>query len=92
MLAVKSIAEEILDLKRDRRAVILAHHYQESEIQELADVVGDSLELARRARNLRAAEIRWKNCGNAWTTCSRVSSSKPISSSEPQFPLNACSR
>ena len=45
-----TIAEEILDLKRDRRAILLAHHYQEPEIQELADVVGDSLELARKAR------------------------------------------
>ena len=46
-----TLAEEILDLKRDRRAIILAHHYQEAEIQELADFVGDSLELSRKARN-----------------------------------------
>src|SRR6202049_1562948 len=45
-----TLAEEILDLKRDRRAILLAHHYQDAEIQELADVVGDSLELARKAR------------------------------------------
>ena len=32
-----SIEEEILELKRERNAVLLAHHYQESEIQELAD-------------------------------------------------------
>jgi quinolinate synthase len=43
-------AEEILELKRERRAILLAHHYQDAEIQELADVVGDSLELARKAR------------------------------------------
>jgi quinolinate synthase len=46
-----TLAEEILDLKRDRRAIILAHHYQEAEIQELADFVGDSLELSRKARS-----------------------------------------
>jgi quinolinate synthase len=40
---------EISRLRRERRAVILAHYYQESEIQDLADAVGDSLELARRA-------------------------------------------
>ena len=50
MLATSTVAEEILDLKRDRKAILLAHHYQEAEIQELADVVGDSLELARKAR------------------------------------------
>ena len=50
MLATTTITEEILDLKLDRRALILAHHYQDSEIQELADVVGDSLELARKAQ------------------------------------------
>src|ERR1700679_4207736 len=44
-----TIAEEILDLKHDRRAIILAHHYQEAEIQELADFTGDSLELSRKA-------------------------------------------
>src|SRR5271169_7263375 len=50
MLATSTVAEEIVDLKKDRRAILLAHHYQEAEIQELADVVGDSLELARKAR------------------------------------------
>ena len=50
MIALSTIADEILELKRDRRAILLAHHYQEPEIQELADVVGDSLELARKAR------------------------------------------
>ncbi len=50
MYAAPTIADEILDLKSQRHAVLLAHHYQEPEIQELADVVGDSLELARKAR------------------------------------------
>jgi quinolinate synthase len=50
MPATITIAEEILELKRARRAILLAHHYQEPEIQDLADAVGDSLELARKAR------------------------------------------
>lgn len=57
MPAVASIAEEILDLKRKRNAILLAHHYQESEIQELADAVGDSLELARAAQKFSGGAI-----------------------------------
>lgn len=49
-LAVPSnLEEEILRLKREMRAVILAHYYQDEDIQDIADIVGDSLELARRA-------------------------------------------
>lgn len=56
-----SIADEILALKRERNAVILAHHYQESEIQELADAIGDSLELARKAQTFSGEVIAF--CG-----------------------------
>ena len=55
------ISEEILQLKRERRAILLAHHYQEPEIQELADVIGDSLELARKARDFQGDVIAF--CG-----------------------------
>jgi quinolinate synthase len=61
MLSTTTIAEEILELKQERRAILLAHHYQESEIQELADVVGDSLELARKAREFSGDVIAF--CG-----------------------------
>ena len=61
MLACASIAEEILALKKERRAILLAHHYQESEIQELADGIGDSLELARKAREFDGDVIAF--CG-----------------------------
>src|SRR5215468_1407557 len=59
--AAPAITDEILDLKRERRAILLAHHYQEPEIQELADCVGDSLELARKARECEGDVIAF--CG-----------------------------
>src|SRR5579862_9365875 len=61
MAAIATIQEEILDLKTLRKAVILAHHYQDTEIQELADSVGDSLELARAAKKFSGDVIAF--CG-----------------------------
>jgi quinolinate synthase len=43
------LEQAILELKEERNAVLLAHYYQEDEIQDLADFVGDSLALARAA-------------------------------------------
>jgi len=51
------IIDEIRDLKAREDAVILAHYYQEGEIQELADVTGDSLKLAREATKVSNSTI-----------------------------------
>ena len=48
---------EIRRLKRERNAVILAHYYQESEIQDAADFIGDSLQLAQAAQRTTADVI-----------------------------------
>ena len=47
----------INQLRRDRNAVVLAHYYQEPEIQDIADFIGDSLELSRKAANTDADVI-----------------------------------
>src|SRR5512134_2032260 len=51
----------ILALKEERNAVLLAHYYQESEVQDLADFVGDSLALAQAAKRVDREVIAF--CG-----------------------------
>jgi len=51
------LKEKILSLKRERNAVILAHNYQLGEVQDIADFVGDSLELSQNAAKTDAEVI-----------------------------------
>ncbi len=51
------LTEKILNLKKTRDAVILAHNYQLGEVQDIADFVGDSLELSRNAAKTNAEVI-----------------------------------
>ncbi|MCL4440435.1 MAG: quinolinate synthase NadA [Firmicutes bacterium] len=46
---ISQLTEEVKRLKKERNAIILAHVYQRPEVQEVADIIGDSLELSRRA-------------------------------------------
>ena len=60
-LSDDELESEIRRLKAERNAVILAHYYQESEIQDLADYVGDSLQLSQAAAKTDADVIAF--CG-----------------------------
>ena len=57
MSADTALVAAINRLRQDRNAVILAHYYQEPEIQDIADFVGDSLELSRKAASTDADVI-----------------------------------
>ena len=57
----EDLEEAILEIKHERNAVLLAHYYQESEVQDVADFVGDSLALAQAATQVESEVIAF--CG-----------------------------
>ncbi|MCI9843467.1 quinolinate synthase NadA [Flavobacterium pectinovorum] len=48
-IEIQNLKEQIIKLKKEKNAVLLAHYYQQTEIQEIADYVGDSLGLSQEA-------------------------------------------
>jgi len=56
-LAGLDLEDEVVRLKKERNAIVLAHYYQDSDIQDVADVVGDSLQLAQAAAKTTADVI-----------------------------------
>jgi len=57
VLSLEELRLKIIELKKELDAVILAHNYQRPEVQDIADITGDSLELAREATQLDAKVV-----------------------------------
>ncbi|MCL2156614.1 MAG: quinolinate synthase NadA [Methanobrevibacter sp.] len=54
---LNKLQEEIISLKKEKNAIILAHNYQPNEIQEIADFLGDSLELCIKATEIKGKDL-----------------------------------
>lgn len=83
-MSTKDILEQIARLKEQRRALILAHNYQAGPVQDLADFVGDSLELSRKAAATDAEVIVFCGVHFMAETAKILSPQKTVLLPDPQ--------
>jgi quinolinate synthase len=74
----ETLVNDILKLKDQRKAIILAHNYQLGEVQDIADFVGDSLDLSRQAANTNAEVIVFCGVGFMAETAKILSPDKTV--------------
>lgn len=71
-MAPFDLKEEILRLKKERNAIILAHSYQTGDIQDMADYVGDSLGLAYKAQHTDCDVIAFWRASISWAETAKI--------------------